>query len=56
MVLAYAQLALMPPTVSSMKMTAGPGGVAAGGGVPKLRLLYSPVKPWATQAGAAVPP
>ena len=45
MVLAAAQFELAPPTVSSTNRTAGPGGVAAGAGVPKLRLLYSPVKP-----------
>src|SRR5256885_7011590 len=45
MVLADAQFELAPPTVSSMNLTAGPGGVAGGAGVPKLRLLYSPVKP-----------
>ena len=55
-VVAAAQFEVAPPAMLSVKMTAGPGAVAVGAVGPKLRLLVSPVKPCATQVGAAVPP
>ena len=56
MVVAAAQSEAAPPAELSLNSTAGPGWDAVGLVGPKLRLLVSAVKPWATQVGAARPP
>src|SRR5439155_26664003 len=45
-----------PPPLLSVKMSAGPGGDAAGAFGPKLRLLVSAVKPRARQFGGSGDP